>query len=206
MNTCYLVGGGDFDGFFDKPDKNDFIIGADKGYQYLKNEGIKPDLIIGDFDSSKEPDFAQKIKLNPHKDMTDTYAGIEIGIKKGYKKFVIYGGLGGRLSHTLANIRIAQEFKNKGVDIILKSKKQRLFLIDYKFFYKFKEDKDFYVSIFSLKETSFGLSIKNLKYELDNYDLKMENHLGVSNETIGQDFEISVKDGLLLVLFEDKTL
>lgn len=206
MKTCYLVGGGDFDGFFDHIDESDFVIGADKGYENLLKVGINPDLIIGDFDSSKEPDFIQKIKLNPEKDMTDTYAGIEIGIKKGYKKFIVYGGLGGRLSHTLANIKIAEEFKSKGIDIVFKSKKQRLFLVDKFFYYNFEVEKNFYVSIFSLRDKSTGVTLKGLKYPLDNFDLAYDDHLGVSNETINRDFEISVKNGLLLVLFEDKDI
>lgn len=206
MNTCYIFGGGDFDGFFDLIDEDDFVIGADKGYDYLKSLEINPNLIIGDFDSSKEPDFKEKIKLNPEKDMTDTYAAIEEGIKKGYKNFIVYGGLGGRLSHSLANIKIAQDFKKRGVDICFKSKYQKVFLVKDSFQQKFTEDKDYYVSVFSLVDTSYGLSIKGLKYELSDFDLKMEDHLGVSNETVGSDFEIALKDGLLLVVYEDKSL
>lgn len=206
MKTCYIVGGGEFDGFFDKVDKSDFVIGADKGYKNLLKVGINPDLIIGDFDSSEEPDFDQKIKLSPEKDITDTYAGIDIGIKKGYKKFIVYGGLGGRLSHTLANIKIAEEFKSKGIDIIFKSKKQRLFLVKDSFKYSFNSKTNFYVSVFSLRNNSRGVTLKGLKYPLNNFDLAHDNHLGVSNETIGKDFEISVKDGLLLIIFENKNI
>lgn len=206
MKTCYLVGGGDFDGFFDKIEDGDFVIGADKGYKHLLDLKIKPDLVIGDFDSSDEPDIKEKIKLKPEKDMTDTYAGIKIGIKKGYKKFVIYGGLGGRLSHTIANIKLAEEFKKKGIDIIFKSKNQKVFLVDDSFSYTFKRNKDFYVSVFSLKEESKGVNLTNLKYSLKDYTLRDDNHMGVSNETIGKDFKISVKDGLLLVIFEEKDI
>ncbi|MGO3017726.1 MAG: thiamine diphosphokinase [Anaerococcus sp.] len=206
MKTCYLVGGGEFDGFFDKIDESDFVIGVDKGYKNLLKVGIEPDLIIGDFDSSEEPDFGQKIKLNPEKDMTDTYAGIDIGIKNGYEKFIVYGGLGGRLSHTLANIKIAEEFKSKGIDIVFKSKKQRLFLVKDYFFYKFNKKKNFYVSIFSLRDKSKGVTLEGLKYPLKNFDLNYDNHMGVSNETTGKDFKISLKDGLLLVIFENKDI
>lgn len=202
MNTCYIVGGGDFDGFFDKIDESDFIIGADKGYLNLFNENIKADLVIGDFDSSKEPIFSNIIKLKPEKDMTDTYAAIEIGIKKGYKTFVIYGALGGRLSHTIANINILMEFKKIGIEIILKSKKQKVFLINDHFKYKFNDENNFYVSIFSLFKISKGVSIKGLKYEVMDIDLLDCNHLGVSNETVSSDFEISVKNGCLLIIFE----
>ena len=114
MKKCYIFAGGDFDGFFDKIKKDDLLIGADKGYTYIEKLGLRPDLIIGDFDSSKVPDFDKKIILNPQKDVTDLYAGLEIATKKGYKDIVIYGGLGGRLSHTIGNIKIMEEFIKKG--------------------------------------------------------------------------------------------
>lgn len=207
MNTCYIVGGGDFDGFFDKKNKGDLIIAADKGYEHLKKVGLVPDIIVGDFDSSKEPDFKEKIKLKPEKDMTDTYAAVEIGIEKGYKNFVIYGGLGGRVSHTMANISLAHEFKNKGIDIKLKSKKILIFIIKDKLSCKFDKSKEnYFVSIFSLSEIAKKVTIKGLKYELEDYDLANSMQLGVSNETISKDYEISLKEGQLLIIYENKNL
>ena len=90
MKKCYIFAGGEFDGFFDQIKNEDYIIGADKGYTYTKKIGLEADEIIGDFDSSKEPDFKEKTKLKPEKDETDLYAAINIAIKKGYKKIIVY--------------------------------------------------------------------------------------------------------------------
>ncbi|WP_244261649.1 thiamine diphosphokinase [Anaerococcus hydrogenalis] len=138
MKKCYIFAGGEFDGFFDQVKEGDYIIGADKGYTYIEKIGLRPHIIIGDFDSAKKPDFENKIVLKPEKDETDLYAAINIGIKKGYKKIIVYGALGGRISHTIANIKILEDFKKKGIDIELKNKNQRLFVIDKNFIEKNK--------------------------------------------------------------------
>ena len=56
---CSIVAGApnaDVDYLKNAVDKNSFIIAADSGYVYCKKAGIVPDIIIGDFDSSKKPD------------------------------------------------------------------------------------------------------------------------------------------------------
>lgn len=201
MKKCFIIGGGSFDGFFDNIQEDDLIIAADKGYKYASKVGLVPDYLIGDFDSSSKPDLKNVIALNPIKDFTDTVAAIDFAIEKGYKDIIIYGGLGGRESHTISNIKSMFYYKNKGVDIRLKASRREIFLIDKNFTYKYS-GKDFYVSIFSLAKKSI-LDIKGLFYELDNYQMANDDALGVSNETKGCDFKINVKEGTLLVIFED---
>ena len=204
MTKAYIIAGGDFDGFYDQINDGDLIIAADKGYEYVEKSNLKADIIIGDFDSTNKPNLDNVIKLNPIKDDTDTKSAMKIAKQKGFKEIVIYGGLGGRESHTISNIRNAFEFKKMGIDVRLKSKEKDIFIIDGKFDYDFNDQDDFYVSIFSLSDISKGLTIKGLYYELENYDMEISDSLGVSNETCGKDFSISVDDGFLLIIFEKK--
>ena len=51
--TCFIVGAGSFEGMIIKPEPEDLVIAADGGYTYLKEEGIEPDVLLGDFDSLK---------------------------------------------------------------------------------------------------------------------------------------------------------
>lgn len=207
MNKCYIIAGGDFDGFFESVDDNDLMIAADRGYQHCLDYNLKPDLIIGDFDSTSRPDIENVIKLNPIKDMTDTKAALLEAVKRDYKEIIIYGALGGRVSHTLANIRLALEFKKKGINVGLKSKDMRLIIVeDFLSYDMDKNEKDFYISIFSLTDQVEGLTIKGLFYELDDYKMTIDDSLGVSNETCGKDFTISIDDGYILVVFEDKSI
>ena len=202
MKTCYIIGGGSFDGFFDEIGKNDLVLAADRGYQLAKSENIKIDYIIGDFDSSKRPDDINVIALSPIKDYTDTVAAIEFAKEKGFRDIVIYGGLGGRESHTISNIRTIFYYKKQGINIKLKSKAKEIFVVDDNFSYTY-DGHDFYVSIFSLNDKT-RLTIKGLYYELENYPMKIDDALGVSNETKRENFEIKVKDGAVVVVFEDK--
>lgn len=201
MKKCYIIGGGPFDGFFDKIHKDDLVITADRGFDHAKSAGICPDFAIGDFDSTNKPDFENTIALNPIKDFTDTVAAIDFAIEKGFDDITVYGGLGGRESHTISNIKSMYHYKKKGIDIRLKAKGKEIFIIDSDFSYTYDE-KDFYVSIFSLAEKSV-LDIEGLFYELDEYLMTNDDALGVSNETKGCDFQIRVKEGALLVIFED---
>lgn len=201
MKKCYIIGGGPFDGFFDEIRDNDLVITADRGFDHAQNLGIIPDIAIGDFDSTDKPDFENTIALNPIKDVTDTVAAIYLAIEKGCRDIIVYGGLGGRESHTISNIKSMYYYKKKGIDIRLKARDKEIFLIDRDFFYKYS-GKDFYVSIFSLAKKSI-LDIKGLFYELDDYQMANDDALGVSNETKGCDFKINVKEGALLVIFED---
>ncbi|WP_262122902.1 thiamine diphosphokinase [Anaerococcus sp. Marseille-Q5996] len=206
MKTCYIIAGGDFDGFFDQINEEDMVIAADKGHLYAKEAGITPTMIIGDFDSANQPEGDLVIKLNPIKDYTDTKAALMVAEDWGYDEIIIYGGLGGRESHTFANITNALEFKKKGINVVLKSKYKSFHIVDDKLDYKIKDSEDFYVSIFALSDIVKGVDIKGLYYELNNFDLTNDNALGVSNETCGKDFKIKVESGYLLVIFEDKSI
>lgn len=207
MNKCFIIAGGYFDGFFDQINDEDIVIAADRGYDHAVKFGIKVDFIIGDFDSTAKPNLDGVIKLNPIKDFTDTKAAMELGREKGYKEIIIYGGLGGRESHTIANIRSALEYKKLGVDVVLKSRYKEMRIVSSNFSYKFNQAQgDFYVSIFALSNEVRGLSIKGLFYELEAYTMTMDDSLGVSNETTGRDFSINIEEGYVLVIFESKAI
>ena len=56
-----------------------------------------------------------KVEILPtHKDDTDMLAAIRKGLGLGYRQFQIYGGLGGRLDHTIANIQCLLFLHNRG--------------------------------------------------------------------------------------------
>ena len=84
-----------------------FLICADAGLENARAYGLTPDLTLGDFDSlaGGEPDIeGEKLTFPVEKDDTDTMLGIKEGLDRGYRRFLLYGSLGGRLDHTIANI------------------------------------------------------------------------------------------------------
>ena len=68
--------------------------------------GLSPDLVVGDFDSlGHRPDHPHVVALPVEKDDTDMHSAIRLGWERGYRAFRLYGGTGGRIDHTLANIQ-----------------------------------------------------------------------------------------------------
>ena len=89
---------------------HDFVIAADGGYAYTQQAGIRTDMLIGDFDSlrdfpNQKEDGLLIQRLPKEKDHTDSMAALLCGLERGYTRFHIYGGTGGRIDHTLANIQ-----------------------------------------------------------------------------------------------------
>ena len=56
------------------------------------------------------------------------------------------------------------------------------------------------VSVFCMGDTAWGVTLKGLKYTLDDAELTGSFPLGVSNEFIGEPADIEVKKGCLLVM------
>ena len=65
------------------------------------------------------------------------------------------------------------------------------------------EEKGF-LSVFCLGEKAEGVFEEGLKYSLNNAVLRKEYPVGVSNEFIGKESRISVKNGTLLLVWEAK--
>ena len=105
---CYVVGAMPLDpGFILTPVPGDLVIAADKGYETLSRLGVHPGLVVGDFDSlGSVPDHPQVLRLPRIKDETDTGFALRQGLKRGYRRFVLLGCLGGRLDHTVANLQL----------------------------------------------------------------------------------------------------
>jgi len=199
-SICYIVGAGDNYGLF-SPNPGDYVIAADGGLDCLKKAGIKPDLVIGDFDSVvKKPTGEHVITLSSNKDFSDTMEAIKIGIRKGYDIFHIYCGTGGRFDHTFANVQalayvsvFAKGGFLIGEDNITTAITNRGM--------SFPPGCHGYVSVFAYSDVAQGVTLKGLKFELENAELKSHLPIGLSNEFIGAESEISVKDGTLIIIF-----
>lgn len=207
IKSCLIISGGEYntvDAF-----SWDFVIACDKGFEYAERMKIKPDVWIGDFDSyKKEPSFdGQLIKLPIEKDDTDTISAIKYAIEKGCEFIHVCCAFGGRLDHTVANIQAASFAVDKGVRITMSGLNTVLYTV--------KNDSinlycnaDSYVSVFSLTDKSIGVTLKGLKYSLDNTTLTNSFPLGVSNECSFENKKpgepslvpVEVKEGILAVI------
>lgn len=199
MNTCYIVGAGDFYGSF-TPDDTDLVIAADGGYNSLLERKIRCDILIGDMDSLGEaPSGVKFIKHPAEKDETDTYLAYLHGKALGYENFEIYGGVGGREDHTFANYCLLAKIREEGRRATLLGNGTRAFVIKNESVKLFGKEGG-YVSVFALGGTAHGVNIKGLYYEVEGAALTYDFPLGVSNRFTSREAEISVADGVLLII------
>lgn len=198
MNTCYIVCALDSTLDF-TPDESDFVIGADRGYHILKKQGKRIDLALGDFDSSKEPiDFENVIKFPVMKDETDGAIAIKEALARGYNKIRMYGAIGGLIDHTLAIIGEAVKYAEGGVDFAFYSGESSILPLN-NGTVRFDKGASGRISVLSHSTVSEGVTIKGLLYTLDNYNLENKVSLGSGNSFIGEEAEISVRVGTLLI-------
>lgn len=191
-----------------KENKYDKLVAADSGMDFLHRNGLKPNVIAGDFDSvaaeSLESfsamDEVEILRLNPIKDDTDTEFVIRETIRRGAKEITVIGATGTRLDHVLANVNLLGIGLEENVTIELVDAYNRIRMIDdYLEIEKTKQFGD-YVSILPVKGDAKGVTLEGMKYPLDNADIACFSSLGVSNEITEETARISVKQGVLLVI------
>ncbi|MBR2028609.1 MAG: thiamine diphosphokinase [Oscillospiraceae bacterium] len=206
MKRCIVIGSMPVD--FElksilKPD--DFIFCADGGYVHAQKQGVVPDVIVGDFDSSEQPSYtsAKVIKLPCEKDDTDTYYIARQIVAEGYTHAIFCGVTGGRLDHTIANIQMLKFLEQNGVDATIIDKDTTINVITNRGV-TLQPQNDRYFSIFSLDNECTGVSEKGGKYQISDVKITNDFPIGVSNEFKGEPVEISVKEGTLLIITTKK--
>lgn len=200
MKTCYIFSAVEMKSNFPKPSEDDLIIAADAGYLNVQRAGLTPDIIIGDFDSSEKPVTDTPIKIFPVlKDDTDTMLAIRYGFENGYKRFEIYGGLGGeRTDHTVANIQSLAFIADHGGQGFLVGETETFTLIKNSSV-TIRSEKGRTLSVFAYGGTANGVSLKGSVYEAEDLTLSPFFPLGVSNKFDSDTADIRVKDGYLLI-------
>lgn len=189
--------------------KDKYIICADGGIHHLKMLGITPDLFLGDFDScdysqiekSGIIDGAEIEKYKIEKDATDTHIAVDTAIKKGFDTITIIGALGGRYDHALANIFLLKYMLEKGVLGKIVNEKNEIFITDKPLDIMPRDGKK--LSLIPLCNNVLGITLKNLKYPLYDFNLKMGDTIGISNEFTDKKASITFKEGILLVVISN---
>ncbi len=202
MKTCVIIAGGDVTGEIRIP-KNALVICADCGYRHALQQGIEPDVLIGDFDSYTEP-LPEHCKILKHpieKDETDTMLAVYYGKEQGCQMFNIYGVFGGRrIDHSIANIQMLHHMYEMQLNAVLYHGNTIVSVQSPEMgvgMYPYYEGS---FSLFALTDTCEGVTIKGTKYTAENITLKNSFPLGVSNSIKDEFAEVEIKSGLLLVV------
>ena len=202
IEKCYIVGAGDNSGTNFSKGENEYIIAADGGLEILNSMGIKADLIIGDFDSlGYKPKGNNVIAYKVEKDDTDMMLAVMKAIELGTGEIVIFGGTGGRIDHTFANIQAMANASKNGILVkMIDEKYEYIVITDGSITIDRRPEGIF--SVMSISNKSMGVNIKGGQYSAKNVTLTNDNPTAVSNHFVGKDIEISVKQGTLLIVLE----
>ncbi len=184
----------------------DIWICCDGGLCHAKAMGIKPDYIVGDFDSvpndllKEYQSMRIPVKQFPtHKDETDMELGIDLAVELGANDIVMLGGIGSRFDHTLANAHLLLRLLKKGVRGRLVNSQNCVEVID-KPFIVYGKPGDI-VSTIPLSMEVTGITLTGFAYPLQDRTLTIyDDLLAVSNVLLEKEGTISLQSGYLYVI------
>lgn len=203
MNRCVIVAGADILNYEEIKKyllKDDFYIFCDCGLKHRSALGVKPGLIVGDFDSFEKPrEDTEIIALPCEKDDTDTVFAVKEAVRRGFKSFLILGAVGQRLDHTLGNVSILKMLFDMGINAVIADDYTELSAVG-------REpvevgDEYPYFSLINIFGPARGITVENAKYPLDCGEISCDYQYGISNEVLkGKKARISVESGTLLLV------
>lgn len=183
--------------------ENAFIISVDGGLNHLDKLRIKPDVLIGDFDSVKPEilrvyEGVQKYVHPTRKDRTDLEIAIDYAIEMNPCEVILLGVTGHRIDHMITNIHLLKRFKNHGI---------LAYVIDFYNTIFYGEGSleisgciGDLLSIVPLSESVTGIKTSGLEYPLVNETLYFHESRGVSNVLISEKIRIKTESGEFLVI------
>lgn len=192
----------------------DTIVCADFGLEAAYALHLPVDYIMGDFDSVS-PEIleyyrhpkgthttAEFMQYPAAKDATDTEMAIRWLVEQKPDEITILGATGGRLDHLLANINILMCPLEAGIPAFIIDPYNRLFLAGHSVKLLRENLYGKYISLQPLTEQVYPVTLRGLKYGLEDYTLTIGNSRAVSNE-IAEDadiVEIAFTEGVLIII------
>ena len=186
-------------------DISDLLICADGGARYFYEAGIQPDILLGDFDSIHseiralyQNNGTEIIKFPIHKDYTDMELALDFAIEKGATCIYIVGAIGTRMDHTLSNIHLLHKLADAGVKGVIIDLNNYIHIVTDRI--ELKRKQGFCVSLIPATAVVEGVTTKGLAYPLKDARMVMGTGLGISNEFIQENAEVTIEKGRLYVI------
>jgi thiamine pyrophosphokinase len=181
------------------------FICADSGARHLFALGMTPRVIIGDMDSLPEEDLQRFAKGNclirrypREKKETDTQLALEYAWQLLPQEVRIYGALGGRIDHTLANISLLAAKTGKGIPTTLVDEWCEVSVISESTVLEGMVGQT--VSFFPLAAPALGINLEGFAYPLAGGRMEVGAPYGISNLLAANRAVVSVATGRLLMV------
>ena len=195
----------------------DRIIAVDGGLKFAHETGVWPLTdIVGDFDTiapeilekymSVSPEGPVIHRFNPEKDSTDTDIALRLAMEycshcpEGTCDIWVLGATGTRLDHVLANITMLLLPQRAGIRAWIVDKNNRISLLHGTRTIGREERFGKYISLIPLTPQIKGVTLKGVKYPLNDHTVQLGDCLCVSNELTADLAELTVADGVAILL------
>ena len=185
------------------------IICTDGAAERMREIGRVPHMIVGDMDSIGEETllyFEEKgsriVRHPERKDETDTQIALECAFEMAPERIRIFGALGGRIDHALANISLLVMCVKRGIDTKIVDEGCELFVISDSCVIDSRKDET--VSLLPLSTDVRGITLDGFEYPLTGATMEIGVPYGISNRLNGTRGTISVASGYLLVIRQVK--
>ena len=200
---CVIVGGAgirSYQAVWEYLNPDDFNIFCDSGLYHQEALGVRPHLIVGDFDSHADPHMdVETIVLPREKDDTDTVFAVKEAVKRGFDDFLLLGAVGGRLDHTLGNVSILLMLHSLGKRALLVDDYSEMEIVSKE--PAFIDDSFPFFSLLNISGTAEGITVEGAKYPLRGAEIPCAYQYGISNEVLpGRQARVSVEKGELLLV------
>ena len=180
----------------------DLALCADGGQNVAHAMGIVPDVVLGDFDSSREPANVPVIRHPKEKDDTDTMLCVRYALERGFRDILIVGGLGGRFGHSIANVQTLLFAGKHGARAVLDDGNTRMQLLTEGEITLIRRHE--ILSVFAVSPECTGVTLRGLQYPLENAVITNDFPVGCSNHFVADTAYVSVEHGTLLLVEEDE--
>ena len=201
MGKCIIFCAAGFEKLAAPIGPEDYVLAADGGLRHLEQLKIRPNGIIGDFDSlGYVPEGAEVFPVE--KDDTDAMLAAKKGLELGFREFLLYGSLDGpRLDHTVANFQSLQYLAERDATGYLVGNTQIVTVLRNGKL-TFPAECGGILSVFCMGADATGVTVRGAQYELENGTLSAGFPLGVSNHFVGKEVTVAVEQGSLLLLWD----
>ena len=179
----------------------DEVIAVDGGYDHLRRLGIDAGLAIGDFDSlGFVPEGIRIEEFPAHKDESDMELALEAANAMGCDRAYVFGALGGRLDHTLANLQVLSKASEQGMNVTAIGMREEVRFLTGPSEVVLEGRVGGTVSVFAMSDIVEGLVERGLEWELEGEELCNRTSLGLSNVIRSPIASISVGAGTIAVV------
>lgn len=183
---------------------SDFIVCVDGGLTHALHNAIKPDLLVGDFDSVEPLDLedaklrdVERLSFSIDKDASDLELALDTLEQRKFADVVLLGVSGGRTDHSLFNWMLPA--RPWAYRLRLLDQTTDAHVITAQHPYHLSAEKGNLLSLLALTNVT-GVTTSGLEYPLEAASIRVGSSLGLSNVVSDEAVSVTLDKGVMLAI------